>query len=347
MTGEGGVNVTQYKDFWEYDSGTDTWTQLPNYPGPARSYGVGYSLNGKAYIGFGHSGSSYLTDWWQYDFSTSTWTQKNNFPDVGRDHPVVEVMNGMLYMGFGDSPYVGSINDWWQYNPANDTWTQKTNYPGTVMHHPVAASNNNLIYISQGHLAGQGYNQGSNKVYSYNTTNDTWTTLANMPGPGVVAGASFYIGDGKVYSGSGITEPNNSFIQNYYAYDISAGTWSSIATCPGVGTFGPVSFAIGSAGYVVTGQDAQGNDTQDLYKLAAAVALDAGIASITNPNGTVCSSTFSPVVVIHNYGSTTLTSLTINYHVDGLGSICKCYNYSGFKRIVCRLTYIYKFYKQP
>ena len=47
-----------------------------------------------------------------------------------------------------------------------------------------------------------------------------------------------------------------------------------------------------------------------------AVSLDAGIASVATPNSTVCGSTFSPVVKLQNFGTTTLTSCTINYHYD-------------------------------
>ncbi len=259
-------NGTQYKDFWEYNSLTNTWTQLPSYPGPARSYGVGYVINEKAFIGFGHTGSTFLTDWWQYDFTTSTWSQKNNFPGAGRDHPCCAIMNGKLYMGFGDNNS-GSIKDWWQYDPVPDSWSAKANYPGLKMHHPVTAQDNSLIYLSEGHLVSGSTNSGSTKFYSYNDATDSWATLADMPGPGVVAGASFYIGDNNVYSGAGITEPANSFHTEFYAYAISAGTWSAIASYPGTGVFGPVSFVIGNAGYVVTGMNSSGTDVKDLYKL--------------------------------------------------------------------------------
>lgn len=46
-------------------------------------------------------------------------------------------------------------------------------------------------------------------------------------------------------------------------------------------------------------------------------SLDAGISAIISPSGTYCSNTFTPVVTLHNYGSTTLTSVTITYNVDG------------------------------
>lgn len=265
VTGENGT--TQYKDFWEYNSNTNVWTQLPNYPGAVRSYGVGYVIGSKAYIGFGHGpGGVFLTDWWQYDFNTSIWTQKNNFPGAGRDHPCCAVMNGKIYMGFGDNSS-GSIKDWWQYDPNLDSWVTKTNYPGLKMHHPVTAQDANLIYLSQGHIINGSTNYGSVDFYSYNATNDTWATLPIMPGPGVVAGASFYIGNNNVYSGAGITEPSTSFHQEFYAYSISGNSWSQIANYPGSGVFGPVTFVIGNEGYVATGQNSGGVDMQDLYKL--------------------------------------------------------------------------------
>jgi hypothetical protein len=45
-------------------------------------------------------------------------------------------------------------------------------------------------------------------------------------------------------------------------------------------------------------------------------ALDAGILSITTPNGNVCATTFTPVVTLQNFGANTLTSVTITYQVD-------------------------------
>lgn len=269
MTGENGGTGAQYKDFWSYNSVTNTWAQLTSYPGVARSYGAGYVIGDKAFVGFGHSSTAYLKDWWQYDFTTSTWSQKTSFPGVGRDHPGCAIMNGKLYVGFGDNSN-GSINDWWQYDPATNAWVQKTNYPGLAMHHPVTAQTNSLIYLSEGHLP----SGGSTDFYSYNAASDSWTTLVDMPGPGVVAGASFYIGNNKIYSGAGITEPANAFHKEFYAYDITAGTWSSITNYPGNGVFGPVSFVIGNAGYVVTGMNSSGNDVPDLYKLSAVVPVE-------------------------------------------------------------------------
>ncbi|MHB8261342.1 MAG: zinc-dependent metalloprotease [Bacteroidia bacterium] len=54
---------------------------------------------------------------------------------------------------------------------------------------------------------------------------------------------------------------------------------------------------------------------------APPVALDAGIASISSPTGNYCVNTFTPTVTVKNFGTTTLTSCTINYNIDGGANI--------------------------
>jgi hypothetical protein len=58
-----------------------------------------------------------------------------------------------------------------------------------------------------------------------------------------------------------------------------------------------------------------------------AVGLDAGISAITTPSGTICGTTFTPVVTLKNFGATTLTSCTINYKIDN--NTVQTYNWSG------------------
>jgi hypothetical protein len=58
-----------------------------------------------------------------------------------------------------------------------------------------------------------------------------------------------------------------------------------------------------------------------------AYQLDAGIASIEAPNGNLCGDTYSPQVIVRNFGSNTLTTLTITYQVSG--SPAQVFNWSG------------------
>lgn len=59
----------------------------------------------------------------------------------------------------------------------------------------------------------------------------------------------------------------------------------------------------------------------------SAVSNDAGITSITQPTGTICSSSVAPVVVLRNFGMNNLTSVTIKYQLDG-GTI-QNYSWTG------------------
>lgn len=43
---------------------------------------------------------------------------------------------------------------------------------------------------------------------------------------------------------------------------------------------------------------------------------DAGISAISMPSGNLCDATFTPVVTLYNYGTTTLSSVNIQYYVD-------------------------------
>jgi PKD repeat protein len=47
---------------------------------------------------------------------------------------------------------------------------------------------------------------------------------------------------------------------------------------------------------------------------------DAGITYVQNPTGTICAGSVLPQVTLANFGSATLTSVTINYNIDGVGS---------------------------
>ncbi|GAB5417093.1 MAG: hypothetical protein Crog4KO_19590 [Crocinitomicaceae bacterium] len=49
-------------------------------------------------------------------------------------------------------------------------------------------------------------------------------------------------------------------------------------------------------------------------------ADDASIQTISKPNGLICGESFSPVIVLRNAGSNNLTSVEINYNVDGSGT---------------------------
>jgi hypothetical protein len=64
-----------------------------------------------------------------------------------------------------------------------------------------------------------------------------------------------------------------------------------------------------------------------LSPCAAVNTTDAGITAIVEPGPTVCGSSVAPVVTLNNYGSETLTSVTIEYTLDN--NATQSYNWSG------------------
>src|SRR3972149_4734414 len=62
------VTPSYYKDFWEWDQATNTWTQKTDFGGTARSGAVGFSIGTKGYIGTGVDGVvGYTKDFWEGD----------------------------------------------------------------------------------------------------------------------------------------------------------------------------------------------------------------------------------------------------------------------------------------
>lgn len=48
-----GGMFTFYKDFWRYSISSNTWTNKPDFPGVARHWAMGFSINGIGYMGLG------------------------------------------------------------------------------------------------------------------------------------------------------------------------------------------------------------------------------------------------------------------------------------------------------
>ena len=60
-------NSSGYRsDTWEYNPGTDLWTQKTGFEGTARTEAVGFSLGNRIFVGTGKNGSSVWDDFWEF-----------------------------------------------------------------------------------------------------------------------------------------------------------------------------------------------------------------------------------------------------------------------------------------
>jgi N-acetylneuraminic acid mutarotase len=160
-----------YKDFWEYDSTTDSWTQIADFPGDARYTAVAFSANGKGYVGLGRGENSILKDFYEYDPSEDAWTQIADFPDA-RYASVAFSVNNTGYVGTG---YDGSKlkNDFYKYE--NGAWTAINSLPSSDARMSATA----FVVGNSAYVAGGGYEPGVfgafDTMYKYDLQTNSWS----------------------------------------------------------------------------------------------------------------------------------------------------------------------------
>lgn len=260
-----GTNVSNQltNTVFEYDPQTDSWKSLANFPGAARSFGIGVVANNKAYIGFGISSSQYLNDLWSYDPSDSSWTRLADCGCSGRRHPAMIAIGNRIYVGLGDDNISGNLRDWWMYDIPSDSWVQTANLPGPVRHHPYMFNAGGEVFAGLGHGGQNVYDDW----YKLDTSSNTWTAMNDFPGEGRVAGTQFsFNGYGYVLSGDG---DNHSYMENgeMWQYNPSNDSWKQLSSHPGRSRWAPGSFVIDSNVYFFAGLNRFTNTLQrDLWK---------------------------------------------------------------------------------
>lgn len=216
-----------HQDFWEYDPGTDTWTQKTNYPGGRVWFAVGFSINDKGYIGTGSDNLGVVrNDFYEYDPVADSWSQKANFGGTPREGAVGFSIGNNGYIGTG---YDGTDRqDFWEYSQANDTWVQKANFAGVPRYAAVGFSIGSLGYIGTGtHSTSYTYYAD---FWQYNPSTDTWTQKTNY---GVACQNATGCGScAKGYIGTGAAGSSNQ-MQNFMQYSPSSAPTAAFTVTTG------------------------------------------------------------------------------------------------------------------
>lgn len=200
------------------------------------------------------------------------------------------------------------------YNVYYEGWdaTTTASTSGVSIHHP----NADIKKIS---------------TYTQTLTSDSWG--------GSVSGTHWRVKWAATTNGHGVTEPGSSGSPLYNASGLIVGTLTggdSYCNTPNQpDDYGKMSYHWTSNGNTSARQlkpwlDPSNSGSLTLNGTASPcgsiVTDDAGIQSITSPAGSQCSNSATPVVVLRNYGSNTITAVDINYTIDGT---TYTYNWSG------------------
>jgi N-acetylneuraminic acid mutarotase len=249
------------EDVHRYDSQTDTWEQLADFPGGPRGFSYAVSDGEFAYVGFGSYASSFPTDWWRYDMTNNQWSSLADFPSGGRNHPALIIANDKIYMGLGSNS-LGNLGDWWEYDITTNSWTEKAEFEFGNRHHPFYFGIDGIPYVGFGHgNSVDGNFNIYNDFYKYDANTNSWIALSNFPGEGRVAGTQFsFNGKGYILSGDGDNHgPLDS--GEFWEYNPNTDSWTSLNAHPGGARWAPGSFVINTDFYLTSGYE---GDT-DIY----------------------------------------------------------------------------------
>jgi N-acetylneuraminic acid mutarotase len=204
-------------EFFKYDPNLNSWTQLANFPGTARTGSVGFSIGSKGYVGTGRDNNGNTDQFWEYDPLLNNWTQKASFPPGNRESATGFSIGSKGYVGMGLNGTTKT--DFYEYDPLTNTWTQKANFPVAIGRYAAVG----FSIGSKGYV-GTGYHSGftrNNDFWEYNPATDSWLQLANVPGPARADAVGFST------SGLGYVGTGNQYM-DFYSYDVSSNSWTQI-----------------------------------------------------------------------------------------------------------------------
>lgn len=188
LTGITCANVC-LNDFWMYNTATNTWSALPNFPGQVRQGPCNFVIGDKAYIISGRNSSgNVFNDVWEYNISTSIWTQKNNLPFAGMFRGTAFQINGNGYVCFGLTNNANFNRYIYQYDQLNDLWTQISNIILPSRNYVGCAVTSNKAFLYGGQDST--YNI-LNDVRLFDPVANTITTYTGIPSLGRKGGMCF------------------------------------------------------------------------------------------------------------------------------------------------------------
>jgi N-acetylneuraminic acid mutarotase len=284
----GGENV-YLGDFWEYDPGTDSWTQKADFAGGARYHATGHAYGNKAYVGTGRKITSippamenYIleTDWWEFDPIANTWIQKASMPGVGRRGAVSFIIDTLIFVGTGQING-GYTDDFYAYDINNDQWLAGVPpLPGGGRTSAVAFTIDNKGYAGTG-----GIGCGSTDFWQYKRTSNSWVQRADV-GNIIRNEACAFAVNGKGYILTGDNCSSGTNYKDVLEYDPQTDSWTQLPEFTGAARRYMNAFVIGNKAYCGSGTSGVNyNDLWEYDQTLSVISRNDELLSVNNyPN---------------------------------------------------------------
>ncbi|PIB33962.1 galactose oxidase [Reichenbachiella sp. 5M10] len=179
-------------DFWEYNSTTDTWTQLEDFGGSARYKAVAFALDGVGYVGTGYDGN-YLKDFWQYNPATAEWTQVVSLQGEKRRGAVSFVADDYAYILTGTNNGLYE-SDFWEFGSSDDSWTQLEDVDEDEDNEEVLRTDAVAFELDgKGYITVGSFGANQNTTWEYTPGSGVWLEKTAFEGTGRSGAVGFTI----------------------------------------------------------------------------------------------------------------------------------------------------------
>lgn len=218
-----------YKDWWEYDPASDTWTQRANFP--VSTHGaVSFVVDNCPVVG---GGSALSTQFYKFDPAQNTWTPIANciLPNPGDSQGFAINNRGFVYQA----------NQLAKYNPNTDTWSLCANAP-------MSFGQWTCSFV----IEGSAFIKGGAQLWEYKPLHDQWLQRASFPGVSTGGSAGFAIQQ-RGYVTSGYVGGLSVVTEQVWSFHPATNTWQQEIDFPGSKRRFIVAFAIHDRGYIGTG----------------------------------------------------------------------------------------------
>lgn len=271
-----GINKDSlFSDFYRYNISTGAWTQVADLTVGGvpvrRQMAVGFSVNGKGYVGSGiDKNSTFQKDFYAYDPATGTWSQIASLPGAARARATAfgldAVSTGYVVGGSSDNNIY--LSDVYAYNPAANSWTADQGLPFDNR-----AGASSFVLNGKGYVLG-GFNENGLSPYFYqydpgkaghwitqrqittatdSSFDDTWTTIERTDGVAMVIGGKVYYTTGAQSPGNTVGQSIASPNQTTWCWDPATDVWEQRSNYERAGRWQAVGFSLQGRGFVGTG----------------------------------------------------------------------------------------------
>jgi len=211
-----------YPDWWEYDPGTNGWTQKADYIGNSGDGDqdlTAIAINNIGYVGLGQFSDA---EHYKYNPTTNTWTQIADAPSGSFANTDPFVINGKGYY----PEYVGGGSPLYMFDPVLDTWTIVAAMPAVVGHR-------DPTFV----IGSKGYFKHQYSFFEFNPLTNIWTQKADFPGTAPnnniglsQLGSGFFVGGylgwGDMYSEVWRYDPSNDLWEQLPDYPFTKRRWA-------------------------------------------------------------------------------------------------------------------------